>query len=252
MATLTLNNPAISFAAKNGSVDERAGIIYGMSCITQGEARGHDMHVDSKSIQTCFDATRSWASGVICKADHGSGLFEIIGTLRNFRIDGDRLRADLHLLKSHPRFASIIEMAKTAPSSVGLSISFSYTPETLEKKTYIRVDQLFSIDLVSNPACNPTGMFSAPTPQKHYDRITAAVFAAFGQDTVRSLTQGRAFEKAIENLERYLHFSNIEVPGCSFAHIEKRFGAAKPLWGMRRVEAASQQAKVNAALTRLA
>src|SRR5687767_5799850 len=122
MTSLTIQSPATSFA--QGRIDEREGIIYGMSIITTGEAKGHGLFVDAKSLETCLAATRRYSSGVLCKADHGTGVFEALGALRNFRVDGEKLRGDLHLLKSHPRFASIIEAARRMPNAMGLSISF--------------------------------------------------------------------------------------------------------------------------------
>jgi len=87
MTTLNYKPDSTNFAGAR--IDEREGIICGMSVITTGEARGHGLFVDAKSLQTTLAATKSHASGVLCKMDHGSGTLEAIGALRDFRIDGE-------------------------------------------------------------------------------------------------------------------------------------------------------------------
>jgi hypothetical protein len=98
-------------------------------------------------------------------------------------IDGIQLRADLHLLKSHEDFEKILEMAENMPGSFGLSISFSgecddvevpsddseeVEPNSGELPTgpveivrAARCMEIYSADLVDQPAANPTGLFQA-------------------------------------------------------------------------------------------
>lgn len=160
-----------------GQVDEHAGIIRGVSVIATGEAIGHGLFADATSLENVVNAAKSHTGGVIAKGNHGSGIFEVIGTLKNFRVDGDRVRADFYLLKTHPRFASIVELARMKPASkAGFSISFSYAPEVKDEKVFIRVKTLWSVDLVDSPALNPTGMFNAKhtLPVTPLDRVASA------------------------------------------------------------------------------
>jgi hypothetical protein len=138
------------------------GVILGVSVITIGEAKGHGVYIDQKSLDTFLSAAQNRAGGVPVKMDHGTGFYHIVGKLENFRIDGDSLRADLHLLKSHEQYARIVEMAETMSEAFGLSVSSVSSGEKIDGKEYLRCDELNSVDLVDRPAANPTGLFSEP------------------------------------------------------------------------------------------
>ncbi|MDB6036110.1 MAG: hypothetical protein JWM16_6448 [Verrucomicrobiales bacterium] len=154
-------NYSLHFAAKASSaIDEAQGIIYGCSVITGGvEAQGHGLWTDSKTLSTVKDAADKFPSGVKVKLDHGSGFTGIVGFLKAFRIDGNQLKADLHLLKSHPNYTSTVQVIRAMADTIGLSIAFSGERETLGDKTFIRVTELYSIDIVEAPAANPGGLF---------------------------------------------------------------------------------------------
>jgi hypothetical protein len=151
------------FSALAGEIDSASGIIRGVSVITAGEARGHGLLVDAKTLQQVKDAAETYPGGLKVKTDHYSGFNEIVGTLKNFTIDGDQLRADLFLLKNHDATARILEMAELMPGSFGLSISFSGQHEEQEgyEEAFARCSEIYSADLVDAPAANPTGLFSA-------------------------------------------------------------------------------------------
>lgn len=136
------------------------GVIVGVSVITEGEAKGHDTYIDGETLKTVKECAETYTDGVRVKIDHGTGFDSIVGVLRNFRIEGPKLLADLHLLKSHSDFSRIVEIAETMPGSVGLSISFSGTSEEKDGKFYARCTELYSVDFVDRPAANPSGLFS--------------------------------------------------------------------------------------------
>lgn len=150
----------IQFNAVASAGKADAGIISGVSVITVGEASGHDVFVDAKTIETICACGNAFAGGVQVKEDHGSGFSSIVGALRNFRAEGDKAVADLHLLKSHDSYARIIEMSEMMPDAFGLSISFSGDIEDISGKSFVRVIELYSVDLVTQPAANPSGFFS--------------------------------------------------------------------------------------------
>jgi hypothetical protein len=147
-------------AIAGGSIKD--GVISGVSVITAGEAKGHGVFIDRKSLETFLSAAQNRQGGVPVKMDHGTGFYHIVGKLENFRIDGDSLRADLHLLKTHEQFARIVEMADTMADSFGLSVSSVTSNEKIKGSEYIRCDELNSVDLVDCPAANPTGLFREP------------------------------------------------------------------------------------------
>ena len=148
-------------AILTGDIDSAAATIKNVSVITVGEARGHGMQIDEKTLLQVKAAAETYSGGLKVKTDHYSGFNEIVGALKNFTIDGDQLRADLFLLKNHDATARIIEMAELMPDTFGLSISFSGDHEENGNTTFARCSEIYSADLVDTPAANPTGLFSA-------------------------------------------------------------------------------------------
>ena len=148
-------------AILTGDIDAAAATIKNVSVITVGEARGHGMRIDEKTLLQVKAAAETYSGGLKVKTDHYSGFNEIVGALKNFTIDGDQLRADLFLLKNHDATARIIEMAELMPDTFGLSISFSGDHEEDGDTTFARCSEIYSADLVDTPAANPTGLFSA-------------------------------------------------------------------------------------------
>lgn len=150
------------FVYLDGIIDEANAIIAGVSVITIGEAKGHDLMIDDQTLREVQAAAETYSGGLKVKTDHYTGFDNIVGTLKNFIIDGDQLRADLHLLKNHDATPRILEMAELMPDTFGLSISFS--GEHLEKargSVFARCSEIYSADLVDAPAANPSGLFSA-------------------------------------------------------------------------------------------
>jgi hypothetical protein len=172
------------FAAATGSrVDREAGVLRGVSVITEGEAKGHGMIVDGVTLEQVKACAETYVDGLRVKMDHYTGIDAMVGVLRDFQIDGLQLRADLHLIKSHDDFEKILEMAETMPGSFGLSISFSGESEDVEVPSddseevepnsgelpeggveivrAARCMEIYSADIVDQPAANPSGLFQA-------------------------------------------------------------------------------------------
>lgn len=149
------------FAVLNGTIDAQNAVIAGVSVITVGEAKGHGMQIDEQTLSEVKTAAETYAGGLKVKTDHYTGFNEIVGTLKNFTIDGDQLRADLYLLKNHDATPRILEMAELMPDTFGLSISFSGQHEEKEDTVFARCSEIYSADLVDSPAANANGLFSA-------------------------------------------------------------------------------------------
>jgi hypothetical protein len=150
------------FAVLSGTIDAQAATISDVSVITVGEAKGHGMLIDAQTLVEVKAAAETYAGGLKVKTDHYTGFNEIVGTLKNFRIDGDQLRADLYLLKNHDATPRILEMAELMPDTFGLSISFTGEHEESDNDiVFARCTEIYSADLVDAPAANPTGLFSA-------------------------------------------------------------------------------------------
>jgi len=130
----------------------------GVSILEVGEAKGHDLFVDKTSLETALKLMGSAKNGVKVKMNHGSGLDAVVGFARNPRIDGDKLVADLRLLRNSPHYGLIKEMASEAPDQFGVSLAFVNESETIDGKDYIRPQSIASADLVSSPAAT-NGLF---------------------------------------------------------------------------------------------
>jgi hypothetical protein len=171
------------FAVLQGQIDAQAATISDVSVITVGEAKGHGMQIDAQTLTEVKAAAETYAGGLKVKTDHYTGFNEIVGTLKNFRIDGDQLRADLFLLKNHDATARILEMAELMPDTFGLSISFTGEHEESDNDiVFARCTEIYSADLVDAPAANPTGLFSAKVDSEKKDmdekQIADAIAAA--------------------------------------------------------------------------
>ena len=154
-------NLSIAFAPQN--VDAAAGIIRGCAVATIGEARGHNLWLDKKTLAQLQAAGTRYKNGVKVKVDHGSGMMATIGHLKSFRIDGEVLRGDLHVLQTAKDRDKLFEMAEKIPDTFGLSVSFSGEDEITEGRKFARCDEkgFYSVDLVTEAAANPQGLFSA-------------------------------------------------------------------------------------------
>ena len=136
-------------------------LFKGISVITAGPALGHGMIIDADTLEQVVQAGNDLGQ-VKVLSDHSSSVSNIIGYLENFTLDGGRVRADLTLFESHEGFAYFSELIGTLPGQIGFSISFSGVPRMAEDGTQLAdVSTLYSVDLVTTPAANPTGVYSA-------------------------------------------------------------------------------------------
>jgi len=180
----TVSNFCTQFATLDNRIDAAEGVIYGVAVITKGPALGHGMIVDDTTLAGVVAQANTYEGGMKVKLDHTDSAGAIVGYLRNFRIEGDAVRADLTLLKSSPHRDYVLEIASTIPDTFGLSISFSGADEKIGDHVFARCTEIYSADIVSEPAANPSGLFQAgdtqPTSplQMTPEEIQAAIAAA--------------------------------------------------------------------------
>jgi len=168
-----------SLASSN--VDDVNAVIRGVSVITCGTARGHDLEVDAITLDQMQECAKLKGQ-VPVKVDHQSGAGSVCGFLTNFRRGEGKLKADWSLLKSHAQTPQILETARRMPGGVGLSVAFVSTPgSTSDGKPAARCNELISVDYVALPAANPDGLFSrriekerAPSGSERVHRVIAA------------------------------------------------------------------------------
>jgi hypothetical protein len=168
------------FSTLAGRIDTEAGVIYGVAVITKGPALGHGMMIDDVTLSGVVEQANTYEGGMKVKLDHTNSAGAIVGFLRGFRIEGDTVRADLTLLKSSPHRGYVLELAATIPDTFGLSIAFSGVDEEISGTRFARCTEIYSADLVSDPAANPNGLFSQPTQFQTMtpEEIKAAIAAA--------------------------------------------------------------------------
>jgi len=86
------------------------------------------------------------------------------GVIKGLRIEGSVLLGDLYPLRTYEQREKLFDMAETMPGNFGLSISFTGSPESIGKDRFARCVEIYSADLVGEPAANPSGLFSTPNP----------------------------------------------------------------------------------------
>lgn len=149
---------AVAYKSYRDEEEMESGDFGGVSILEIGEAKGHDLFVDKLSLEKAKDIMNQAPNGVKVKMNHGSGLDAVVGFARNARIEGNKLVADLKLLKSSQHYGLIKEMADEAPDQFGISLAFVNESESINGKDYIRPQSIASADLVSSPAAT-NGLF---------------------------------------------------------------------------------------------
>ncbi len=142
-------------------------VIRGVSVITAGvTARGHDLDVDATTIQQMFESCQTKGQ-IPVKANHKAGVQDITGYISNFSISDGKLKGDWHILQSFPAKDQILETAERMPAGVGLSAAFVGPDKPVREggRTKARCEEVLSIDYVTMPAANPSGLFSAVDTQ---------------------------------------------------------------------------------------
>ena len=177
------------------SVDRERHIIFGVSAAQAVEALGHGMVLDGRTIAQVVEHGNAARNGVKSRFAHpglsGDGLGKHLGRLRNFRQEGDKALADLHIADSAFKSPNgdlgtyIMDMAEDDPDMFGMSMVIKgekvwtladgsevdwaddngrerRRPETATTKVpVVRVKQLMAVDAVDEPAANRDGLFAA-------------------------------------------------------------------------------------------
>src|SRR5208282_4203715 len=106
-------------------IDEKNGIIRGaVACQSGLEARGHSLQTDRVLLNQLLVSAKAKGDKLPVHLDHKSGAAGCIGTAERFRLDGDKLRCDLHFFRTHDKFESTMEMLSALHETAGLSASF--------------------------------------------------------------------------------------------------------------------------------
>jgi hypothetical protein len=128
------------------------------------------------------------------KANHRSGVEAVFGRLTDFKEgvtkEGKKcVRASLHLFKTSPLFSHLLNLVKTIPDAIGLSAYFDGPLQRIGDQFFMRCKELFSVDLVSDPSANPSGVFEIKVDNPQQDQ---------GADTMTPEDITKACEAAIK------------------------------------------------------
>lgn len=186
--------------AKPLGVDRKAGIIYGAAIVTEGEAKGHGVNLDSEFVQNVAELGNEKSLGVKVRFGHpnmsSTALGTFLGRVKSFaatKLDSGLsiTRGDIHLdetAKETPNgnlFDYVLNMAEKNPDMFGTSIVFSRGDiyrrdekgakvkyprmgnaeerkawDECKPKEFIEINKLHAADVVDEPAAN-NGLFSA-------------------------------------------------------------------------------------------
>ena len=131
----------------------------GISAITAGPALGHDCIIDAVTLeQVCQLGNAS--SPVKVFPDHDESVSDLIGAMTNFRIEGEQVKCDLELIGEHPMANYYGKILSIFPEALGFSIAWIGSVIEEAGQQVARLVELTSVDLVSQPAANPSGLYS--------------------------------------------------------------------------------------------
>lgn len=178
------------------------GLIRGVSVVTRADALGYGVWIDAEFLQATADHLNESERGIKARFTHPSlcsdGLGNYLGRFDNARVDGDQVRADLHLAEAGHKTKDgdmadyVMGLAEEDPEAFATSIVFtqdheatqahavdnggvlerdvdgyprivgfkSPDPLNTENLPHARMDKLHACDVVDEPAANPGGFFS--------------------------------------------------------------------------------------------
>lgn len=207
-------------------IDREAGVIRGVAVMTAGEARGHKMLVDAVTLNTTTDLINAKPEGFKSRFTHPGmcedGMGKKLGNVKNARVIGDQVVADLHFSASASKTPSgdlagyVFDRAEESAGDFGLSVVITgktawRVPGGAEVLTserpanadsdmpYLRPTGLTAVDVVDDPAANPSGLLAAAfsgTTSADADEAFAAL------DTMRE-SRGFSLKQAHSFLARY-------------------------------------------------
>ncbi len=197
-------------------VDRENRIIRGFSVITEGELLGHAGWADEVLLDQVVEAGNAKPNGVKVRFTHpglsADGMGKALGVARNFRRDGERSIADLHLLSKKTADSApdgdlgehVMNLAEESPNLFGASIvlfrdygeeqrfsglhsdedGFFRSPDERNANSYThwRLSKLTAADVVDEPAANPNGFLS--DGEEVADLAERALTFAFGLSSV--------------------------------------------------------------------
>jgi hypothetical protein len=219
------------------TVDREARIIRGVSLAQAGEALGHNIDFDAKTIAAIVEKGNNKKAGVKARFTHPGlstdGMGKFLGRIKDLRLseDGTKALGDLHLAESASNSPDgdlaeyVMDLAEEDASAFGMSVVVRKTqmawidPATgvevkekplnsQQKRPYLRFDELSACDVVDEPAANRDGLFSSSLWGSNQTAEAAfieldAMLARYGVD------QAKAWEVA----QKYFNARGVDLKG---------------------------------------
>lgn len=162
-------------------MDAKSKTLYGVQVAKLGEAKGHNFELDDVTLDKIVELGNAQPKGVKVRFGHPSMCTPALGTYmgvrKNFRRDGEYVRADLHMSEAADpvKAEHVMKMAQHAPHHIGNSVVVDGTEEFRvgddgvrlmdedgnELMPLLRVTSLKAVDVVDEPASG-NGMFAEP------------------------------------------------------------------------------------------
>ena len=185
-----LSRHRISFRkGSSHQVDQNNGIMTELSLIQVGEAKGHDLFVDERSLETALEVIGESLPAYITHegALSTDRILKEVGVFSEFYIDEDKLKArsfkalDSFKEDERQKFNRLFDIASEMPETFGISLVFEalivYVLEggkeipaneldeedqvnLVREIPSVRFISIKSADFVDAPASNETGLFS--------------------------------------------------------------------------------------------
>lgn len=199
----------------NVKIDRDSAVINGFAVVTKGVTKDSRGEFDDFSLDSVVELGNKVKTGVKSRFGHpnmsSTALGTFLGRVRNFRRDGDIVRADLHIDKTAFETPDgdlagyALNLAESDPEMFGASMVIYWDEEKREGldangnelPPFIRVTNLFSVDVVDDPAAN-NGLFGMPFFSESV-RPSAEMTAFLD----KFLNNPDAVEKTIGFLNRY-------------------------------------------------
>ncbi len=199
----------------NVNIDRDSAVINGFAVVTKGVTKDSRGEFDDISLNSVVELGNKVKTGVKSRFGHpnmsSTALGTFLGRVRNFRRDGDIVRADLHIDKTAFETPDgdlagyVLNLAESDPEMFGASMVIYWDEEKREGldangnelPPFIRVTNLFSVDVVDDPAAN-NGLFGMPFFSESV-RPSAEMTAFLD----KFLNNPDAVEKTIGFLNRY-------------------------------------------------
>lgn len=222
MTAITTAPPAEAFRTDTvrqqpQRVDRQANVIYGASMMQVGDLNEGDARpwtVDMETLQQALSLAQQSRSGVKARFTHpnmsSDGMGSYLGRWANWRIEGETLRADLHIADA--AFTSpqgdlgnyVMDLAEADPRAFGVSLAPRNDTANLQQwersdkrpgdRWPIRMTALRAADVVDEPAATRGGFFSLDADLRNLPaQATALLNTYFGDaepDVVRARIAG--------------------------------------------------------------